>query len=217
MNAILRVAVCCAVLLGCGCGGALRDSIVGERNHQGDLAYQSHNLTDAAIAYRLALRLAPQDEHARAGLAAVQLRIADQLYRKSDFDGALAALSIAAKYDQQSVRLAELKPAIAQARIKREIVVSNYPTYAETGRSLRRSYLQLKAETATIVAALERFDYNYDSAELVAAIKASYALHDEVGKLTNRLVTYRQLVESGSPERSAAQPLAPAASLLPLP
>ena len=65
------------------------------------------------------------------------------------------------------------------------------------------------------MAALQRFDYNYDSAEAVKAIGASYALRDEVGKLTNRLVTYRQLVESGSPERAAAEPLAPAASPAP--
>jgi tetratricopeptide (TPR) repeat protein len=217
MTRILRAAVCGAAFLLSGCAGTLTHYIVDTRNHQGDLAYQAHNFADAATAYRLALRLAPQDEHARAGLAAVQLHIAAELFQKSDFDGALTALAVAAKYDPQSVRLAELKSDIGQARIKREIVVSNYPTYAETGRSLRRAYLQLKAETATIVAALQRFDYTYDSEQLVSAIKASFALRDEVGKLTNRLVTYRQLVESGSPERAAPEPLAPAASLLPLP
>jgi len=42
-------------------------------------------------------------------------------------------------------------------------------------------------------------------------------LHAEIGRLTARLDNYRQLVEAGSPERSDQAPLAPAASLLPLP
>jgi hypothetical protein len=36
-------------------------------------------------------------------------------------------------------------------------------------------------------------------------------------RLTLRLINYRQLVEAGTPDRAAGEPLAPAASLLPFP
>jgi tetratricopeptide (TPR) repeat protein len=191
--------------------------IVATRNHQGDLALANQNFTDAALAYRLALRVAPNDEHARAGLAAVQLQIAAQEYQHSLFDDALGALAVAAKYDPDSVRLAELKIEVEQARVKREIVLSNYPTYSETGMALRKSYAQLRKESNAIVTTLQRFDYTYDSTELQKAIAESNLLNTEVAHLTARLVSYRQLVESGSPEKAGQSALAPAASLLPLP
>ncbi|GAC1299904.1 MAG: hypothetical protein NVSMB19_05300 [Vulcanimicrobiaceae bacterium] len=200
-----------------GCSGSVSSFIVGTRNHQGDLALANKNLPDASTAYRLALRLSPDDAHARAGLADVQLQIAAQDYTLSKFDDGLAALAIAAKYQPDSVRLAQLRTEIEQARVKRAIVVSNYPTYGETGLAIRRSYAGLRKESNAIVATLQRFDYSYDSNELIKAIRASERLNSEVARLTSRLVAYRQLVESGSPERSGDVPLAPAASLLPLP
>jgi len=200
-----------------GCAGDIAQFIVASRNHQGDLALQHKNFTDAALAYKLALRVAPNDEHARSGLAAVQLQIAYQEYTLSKFDDARAALAEAAKYDPENVRLAELKEAVEQARVKREIALSNYPTYKETGLALRRSYAQLRHESNAIVAALQRFDYSYDANELDRAIQQSNQLANEVARLTSRLVIYRQLVESGAPEKSGQTTLAPAASLLPLP
>jgi tetratricopeptide (TPR) repeat protein len=200
-----------------GCAGGISDFIVQQRNAQGDTALDHGNLTDAQLAYRLAVQVDPQDAHARAGLAAVQLKIAAELFTESKIEDALAALAVAAKYDPDSVRLAELRSEIEEARVKREIVVSNYPTYKETGRALRRSYTQLKTQTGAIVAALQRFDYTYDSDNLTTAIRSAYELNADVTRLTARLVSYRQLVESGAPERAADAPLAPAASLLPLP
>lgn len=221
MTRIVRTIISAALLATSpalpGCAGPIAQAIVETRNHQGDLALENRNYNDAALAYRLALRIAPDDEHARAGLAAVQLRIAAQEYELSKFDEALEALAVAAKYDPDSVLLVELKTQIEQARVKREIVLSNYPTYKETGLALRKSYFQLPKETNAIVASLQRFDYSYDSSELLRAIRQSNELNAEVAHLTARLVNYRQLVEAGSPERSAQAPLAPAASLLPLP
>jgi tetratricopeptide (TPR) repeat protein len=219
MLPLLRTLGLGVALLGAasGCSSGIREAIVTTRNHQGDVAMDNGNFADAALAYRLALQLAPTDEHARAGLSDVQLRIADQLYQNSKFDEALAALAIAAKYDPQSVRLAALRSEVDDARLKREIVVSNYPTYRETGIGLRRSYSQLKTQSAEVLAALQRFDYTYDAAQLGKAIHASYELNQEVGRLTGRLITFRQLVESGSPAKAADVPFAPAASLLPLP
>ena len=205
------------VLTSSGCARSITQYIVATRNHQGDVAFEHKNPTDAALAYQLALRVDPKNEHARAGLAAVQLQIAAQLFVASKFDDALEALAVAAKYDPESVRLAELRSEIEQARVKREIVLSNYPTYRETGLGLRRSYAQLRVQSNAIVATLQRFDYTFDANELTKAIKASNVLSADVGRLTTRLTNYRQLVEAGSPDRSGATPLAPAASLLPLP
>ncbi|GAC1307179.1 MAG: hypothetical protein NVS2B3_09220 [Vulcanimicrobiaceae bacterium] len=216
-RSVLALALALVALPLGGCSSGITTFIVGTRNHQGDLALANKNLPDASTAYRLALRLAPGDAHARAGLADVQLQIAAQDYTLSKFDDALAALAVAAKYEPDSVRLAELRTRVGEARVKRAIVVSNYPTYAETGLALRRAYAALRKESDAIVATLQRFDYSYDSAELGRAIDASHRLSADVGRLTARLASYRQLVESGSPERSVGTPLAPAASLLPLP
>jgi tetratricopeptide (TPR) repeat protein len=217
-SAFRRIALALALSAGVtGCASDLRQAIVATRNHQGDAAFANRSYSDAALAYRLALQLAPQDEHARAGLAQVQLELAGQLYEASKFDDALQALEVAAKYDPQSVRLAALRSDIEGARVKREIVVSNYPTYRETGSGLRRSYAQLKIQNGLILAALQRFDYTYDSGELTKAIRASFELNEEVGRLTARLINYRRSVESGSAPGSDDSAAASGGSLLPLP
>jgi tetratricopeptide (TPR) repeat protein len=213
-NAALALALAAGIT---GCASDLRQAIVTTRNHQGDAAFANRNYTDAALAYRLALQLAPEDEHARAGLAQVQLELADQLYQASKFDDALQALDVAAKYDPQSVRLSALRSEVESARVKREIVVSNYPTYRETGTGLRRSYAQLKEQNGLILAALQRFDYTYDSAELTKAIRQSYALGEDVSRLTSRLINYRRSVESGSAPEADDSASTAAGSLLPLP
>jgi len=203
-----------------GCAGSIQHWIVDTRNRQGDVALARRSLPEAQLAYRLALRVDPNDPHARDGYSAVAIAIADQNFRAAHFDDALEALASAAKYDPQSVRVQALRSQIEQAKLKREIVISNYPLYAETGTQIRHSYLGLKSINARIIATLQRFNYNYDTGELSRAIRDSYALNSEVVKNTNRLLAYRQLVESGVPEsvkdRSSGA-LAPSSSLLPLP
>lgn len=219
MSSALRLAsfALALVMTTSGCAGGIARFIVTTRNHQGDLSFEHQNPMEAAVAYKLALRVDPTNGHARAGLAAVQLQLARQAYVASKFDDALAALAVAAKYDPDRVRLAELRSKIEEARVKREIVLSNYPTYHETGLGLRRAYAQLHLESNSIVATLQRFDYNFDANELAKAIRASNQLGADVARLTTRLTNYRQLVEAGSPERAADSPLVPAASLLPFP
>jgi tetratricopeptide (TPR) repeat protein len=217
VNRTIRLFALAGLLLaGSGCVGDLRQTIVATRNQQGDEAVAVANFADAAVAYRLALQLDPSDEHARTGLAEVQLRIADQLYKTSRFEEALAALEVAAKYDPQSVRLTALRSEIESAKVKREIVVANYPAYKETGFAIRRAYVLLKTQSARIVGTLQRFDYTYDSAALSKAIRDSYELNADVGRLTNRLTAYRHSVDSGALE-SGEEGSAAAGSLLPLP
>jgi len=217
LRAVALIIACTALPLGTsGCAPAIVSWIVSERNQQGDVALRRGNYPDASVAYQLALRLDPANVHARTGLTAVQIRLAQTLFAASRFDEAIDALAVAARWTPGDDRVTTLHNEIVQAQIKRDIVVSNYPSYKVTAASLRRSYTQLKTQNQAILAALKRFDYTYDTADLSAAIRQSYALNEEVARLTNRLQQYRQLVESGVPEHGAEN-LAPPASLLPLP
>ncbi|HEY5349025.1 MAG TPA: hypothetical protein VIJ64_04805 [Candidatus Lustribacter sp.] len=205
-----------ALLATTGCASSIASWIVRTRNHQGDLALKRGNSADASIAYQLALRVDPTDAHARTGLVGVQVRIAQQVFAASRFDDAVKALAVADRYAPRDARIEALRAQIEQAEIKRDIVVSNYPSYRETGAGLRRSFTQLRTQAGQIAAALHRFDYTYDSNELSQAIRQSYEFDSQVTRLTDRLIQYRQLVDSGVPER-ADTAIASPASLLPLP
>lgn len=216
---LLALLLVCALLpLGStGCAASAAQWIVRTRNHQGDIALAHGNYPDASVAYQLALKIEPANAHARDGLIGVQLRLAQKDFAASLFDNALDELAVAAKYSPRDERVQGMRAQIEQAQIKRDIVLSNYPAYKVTGTAIRRSYAQLKGQAQQISNALRRFDYTYDTADLSAAIRQSYALDAEVTQLTNRLTQYRQLVESGVPEAGGDNNLAPPASLLPLP
>jgi hypothetical protein len=200
-----------------GCATTISSWIVQTRDHQGDVALVHQNAADASVAYQLALRVDRADAHARAGLVTVQARIAQQLFTTSRFDDAVKALDVAARYAPGDVRIDALRSQIEQAEIKRDIVVSNYPSYRETGSGLRRSFTAVKTQSQEVSNALRRFDYTYDSTELTQAIRQSYELSSQVTRLTERLIQYRQLVDSGVPETVDATAIAAPASLLPLP
>jgi tetratricopeptide (TPR) repeat protein len=210
------LAVVVTVLL-TGCAGSIERWIVDTRVHQGDASLAHGNVRDAALAYRLALRVDPTDARARAGFVEAAATLAQVQYTKGAFDEALATVEGGLGIDPQSVRLAELKTTIDEAKIKREIVISNYPTYHATGLEIQRAYVQLNANNALLVRSLKRFGFTFDADDLTAAIKRSYELQLDIVKNTNRLIVYRQLVTSGVPE-APSQPTAPGTtSLLPLP
>jgi tetratricopeptide (TPR) repeat protein len=211
------VAASCGALLLVGCAGSIERWIVDTRVHQGDVALTRGNARDAALAYRLALRVDPRDAQARAGFVEAAAQLARLEYGKGNFDDALATVDGGLGVDPQSARLAALKTTIEQAKLQREIVVSNYPTYRAGGLELQRAYAQLNVTNAMLLRSLKRFGYTFDAADLAAAIKRSYELQLELAKNTNRLVLYRQLVTSGAPEMPAASTTFGAASLLPLP
>ena len=200
-----------------GCATSIAHWIVQTRDHQGDVALAHRNFADASVAYQLALKIDPTDKHAAAGLISVQVRLAQTAFAESKFDEAITALLIAAKVSPHDERVEALRSQIEQAEIKREIVVSNYPAYRETGAALQRAYAQVKTQSQAIVATLHRFDYTYDSNELSQAIRESYELDAQIVRLTDRLIQYRQLVDSGVPEDTDTNAQAPPASLLPLP
>ena len=211
------IALALATLLLTGCAGSVQNWIVGTRVHQGDVALDRGNVRDAELSYQLALRVDPANERARSGYIQAAGDLAQAEYAQGQFEDALATINNALKLDPGSVRLSALKTAIEQARLKREIVISNYPTYHEAGVQLQRSYEQLDLTNKVILASMKRFGYTYDTSDLTTAIKRSYELEIEVAKNTNRLITYRQVVGSGVPENVRETTTSNAASLLPLP
>ncbi len=175
------------------------------------------NVRDASLAYRLALRVDPNDQQARSGYVEAAAALARVQYSKGGFDDALATVDRGLAVDPQSAPLAAMKATIDQAKLKREIVVSNYPTYHAAGLEIQRAYQQLNATNALLLRSLKRFGYTFDSDDLTAAIKRSYELQLDAAKNTNRLIVYRQLVTSGVPEAPSQSTTFGAASLLPLP
>ncbi len=184
------------------------------RNQQGDAGLQHGSYQDASLAYRLALRIDPHDAHARAGLVEVQLRIAEQQYRAAKFEDALTSIAVAAKYDPQSVRLAELRSEIEQAassaRSSCRIIPPTRRPAASCSARTRNCRCQREDHRR-----LQRFSYSFDSAQLTQAIQNSYELGEELQKNTNRLIIFRQLVSPGARGRQRADRAG--ASLLPLP
>ena len=211
----MLLASCAAFVVG-GCAGPVQNWIVDARMHQGEVALERGNVKDALLSYRLALRIDPADERARAGFVQTSADYAQLLYTKGAFDDALAAIADGLKYDPSSVRLEALKGQIEDAKLKREIVISNFPTYKDAGVSLQRAYAHLDVANKEILANLKRFSYTYDTDDLTTAIKNSYDLELEVARITNRLIAYRQVVSSGVPETTHAT-TGVNASLLPLP
>lgn len=217
MRALAFAVLASTLLATTGCAGGISRWIVQTRNHQGDVAVEHANAQDASVAYQLTLRIDPSNAHARTGLVGVQAQLAQKLFIASRFEDAVKALNVAARYAPGDARIEALRSQIEQAEIKREIVVSNYPAYKETGAALQRAYAQVQTQSQAIVATLHRFDYTYDSNELSQAIRESYELDAQIVRLTGRLIQYRQLVDSGVPEDSDTNAVAPPASLLPLP
>ncbi|MBV8600602.1 MAG: hypothetical protein JO359_03450 [Candidatus Eremiobacteraeota bacterium] len=213
----------CALLLGgallseTGCAGAVESWIVRTRDAQGDRALQRGNLHDAALAYKLALDVSPADRHARAGAVAVQLSLAQGAYRNGKLEEAFAELDVAERIEPKNPYVVDLREQLSEARLKREIVLSNYPTYKASAQEIVRAYIQLRTVDQQIIASLRRFGYTYDTIDLNKAIDGSSLLGAEVAKNTARLVQFRQAVESGATAESPGQALAPPSSLLPLP
>ncbi len=213
-----RLSATLALALGLtGCSGAIQQWIVNARVHQGEIALERSDVRDAELAYRLALRVDPNDPRAQSGYVRAAAGVAQAQYAKGNFEDALSTIHDGLVVDPESVRLAALKRTIEAARLEREIVVSNYPSYREAGSALARSYEQLQVTNAQLVRSLKRFSNTFDDADLVSAIKRSYELQLDVAKNANRLIQYRQLVTSGVPA-SASEAAAPSTtSLLPLP
>ena len=199
-----------------GCAGAVESWIVRTRDHQGDRALAAGNIKDAALAYRLALQIDPNDAHARSGAISVQLELAEEAYRTGKLEEAINQLSVALKIAPKDPSVIDLQQQLSEARLKREIVISNFPAYQAAGQDLIRSYVQLRTLNEAIVTSLKRFQYSYDTVDITKAIENSSELTADMTRNTARLVRFRQVVETGTGQ-SEAEHLAAPSSLLPLP
>lgn len=218
MNCIRPVLCAAALALATsGCASSVQRWIVDTRIHQGDSALERGSLHEAATAYRLALRISPNEPRARAGFSNVSASIADADFRTGNYDDALATINSAQKYDPGNVRLLALRSQIDDARLKRAIVLSNYPTYRPAGAEIQAAYDALRLQDKLIAHSLHRFAYTYDTQDLTRAIEDSYELQRALTRATNRLILYRQLVQSGVPAADKSAAATVSGSLLPLP
>jgi len=217
MRRRLAAAVVLAAFALTGCAGSVESWIVRTRNNQGDRALGIGNLKEAALAYRLALEVDPKDAHARAGAVSVDLALASIAYRNGKLEEAREELAQAAKIDPQNPSVVDLREQLDQARLKREIVLSNYPTYKAAGQEIIASFSKLRTLDQTIITSLKRFNYTFDTIDLNKAIEGSYELGADVTRNSARLIQFRQAVESGVGSELRNATLAPPSSLLPLP
>ena len=207
--AALSIALSCA-----GCGGAAR-WMVDLRTSQGDAALKSGNVAEALGEYELALRLDKKNVRARAGLATALALRAKEEFANSKLDAAGADIAQALEYAPSDSVAQALSTQIEQAKIRREVVLSNYPLYETMGASIADGLKTIVSANKEIAKQLKAFRADYDTDHLTRAIVDSYNLESEANRSTQRLISYRALVQSGAETHAAAQAQAP--ELLPIP
>jgi len=213
---IAAVIIASAAIAVSGCAGALTQWMVDLRTSQGDSAAAHDSLLEAQKEYALALKLDPHNEHARVGLARALFLQARLDFVGSKLDQAQLDIQEARKYAPDDASMQALANQIDQAKIRREIVLANYPLYEAVGTSLTDSLKTLTASQKEIAKQLKAFESDFDTGHLTKAIVASYDLEDEAHRVTARIASYRGLVSSGAPKsRAPAQSETP--NLLPIP
>src|SRR5579863_3846688 len=203
-KSIVLFCLVAACIASSGCAGPITQWMINLRTAQGDSALARPNLPEAEKEYRLALALDPKNAHARAGLAKVLY-----LRAKVDFAGSLldeaadeSAQSLA--YGPDDAAALALANEISQAKIRREIVISNYPLYGSINAAVAPSFKAITESNRVIQKEVKQFSSDFDTTHLTKAIVASYDLEDEVHRLGLRLITYRGYVTSGQTKATAA-------------
>ncbi len=208
------IAVCMAVQT--GCAGPVTRWMVNLRTAQGDSALARPNLAEAEKEYRLALALDPRNAHAKAGLAKVLYLRARTEFGSSQLDAAAEDITQSLRYAPDDAAALALANEIEQAKIRREIVQTNYPLYGSITAALVPAFRQVAASSKEIQKQVKAFSNDFDAAHLTKAILQSYDLEDEVHRITLRLIAYRGYVTSGQ-AKGAAPAAANAPALLPIP
>lgn len=199
-----------------GCAGSMTGWLVNLRDSQGDSALENKNYVEAEKEYRLALALVPKDKRARAGLAQVLYERARTNFIASKLDYAQAEIQDALKYAPDDPNAQGLASEIEQAKIRRDIVISNYPSYEAVGASISASLKSITAANKDIQKQVKSFGYDYDPAHLTKALSEVYDLQDEMSRISQRLISYRSLVQAGAPKAQVPLP-AETTNLLPIP
>lgn len=218
-NAVIIVVIALAIGLALsarGLAGAVAGWITELRVQQGDAALESGNVVEAQREYELALALNPANAAAKTGLTRALYLRAKALFAASKLDDAHALITRAVKLGPDDPSVQALASEIEQARIRRDIVIGNYPTYGSTLTSIRALLKGLTASQKVIDLKLKDFSTTFDSATLVSATLEAYQLEEEAHRVTQRLISYREQVEGGA---NRAKPPADTAapSLLPIP
>jgi tetratricopeptide (TPR) repeat protein len=214
-RALVAVALACSLCCA-GCAGSITQWMIGMRNSQGDTALANGNVQDAEKEYRLALALNPHNSHARAGLAEVLYLTAKQDFAGSKLDEAALEIGQSLQYGPDNAAALALSNEIGQAKIRREIVISNYPLYGSINAALAPAFKAVSESNYLMAKEVKAFANDFDTAHLTKAIANSYDLEDEIHRIRSRLITYRAYVLSGSAKAtSAAGTSGPA--LLPIP
>jgi tetratricopeptide (TPR) repeat protein len=214
-QAVIACAVLCAVFSS-GCAGPITQWMVNLRNSQGDAALARPSLPEAEKEYRLALALDPKNAHARAGLGKVLYLRAKVDFTQSMLDEAADEITQSLKYAPDDATALALSNDISQAKIRREIVISNYPLYGSINAALAPTFKSISESSKAIQKEVKSFSSDFDTTHLTKAIIASYDLEDEVHRMSQRLVTYRGYVTSGQ-AKAATSTESTAPSLLPIP
>lgn len=211
-------ALVAAVLLSLtGCTSAFRDRIVDLRNAQADTALENHHIAEAENEYRLALGLSPNNEHARAGFVRAAYLLAKEDYADGKIDDAALEVQRGLKYAPKDAGLLDLAAAIDQARIRRDVVVGNFPSYKTIGDGISALLGANALSSKEIQRELHLFHTDYDVAHLRKAIELSYELEDEQHRVTQRLIAYKGQIEAGAPVQTQTTPRGESPGLLPIP
>jgi tetratricopeptide (TPR) repeat protein len=214
---VFAIAASAGALMLCGCSGIFEDQIVALRNSQADAALQSQNVAEAEKEYGLALALAPNDEHARTGLAQSLYLHAKANLAAGDIDEAYIEVQKALKYAPKDAAVLDLASAVDDAKIRRDIVVSNFPSFKSSSDAISALLKANGQANKDIQLQLHDFHIDFDTAHLAKAIAQSYDLEEEQHRVTQRLIAYKGQVESGAPGQARAQPQVETPGLLPIP
>ena len=162
-------------------------------------------------------RVEPANAHARAGLVAVQARIAQTLFAGLEVRGRGRRRSTWPRGTRRATSAStRLRPQIEQAEIKRDIVVSNYPSYRETGDGD-------PAFSSTCASASKQIAVRCAVSTTPTTAPTSPPRSGRATSSTKRSAPHEPAValpparRSGVPENADAAAVAPPASLLPLP
>lgn len=213
----LILAAVAAVLATAGCTSTFKDRIVDLRNAQADAALDNHNIVEAEKEYGLALSLAPDNEHARAGLIRALYLHAKDNYANGKIDDAAVEVQRGLKLAPKDAGLLDLASAIDQARIRRDVVVGNFPSYKTIGDGISSLLTANALSGKDIQRELHLFHTDYDVAHLRKAITMSAVLEDEQHRVTQRLIAYKGQIEAGAPVETQSTSQSESPGLLPIP
>ncbi|MBV8083026.1 MAG: hypothetical protein JO347_12615 [Candidatus Eremiobacteraeota bacterium] len=213
---MLAALAVCTLGLG-GCSSLFSDRIVDLRNAQADAALQTNNIVEAEKEYALALALAPNNDHARNGLAHVAYLHAQADIEAGNIDEAQIEINKALKYAPKDSAALDLASVIDQARIRRDVVVANFPAYKASSDVIREMLKANALSNKSIDQQLHQFNTDYDAAHLRKAIALSTDLQDEDQRVTARLGALRAQIEAGAPGETRVQSTEEVPGLLPIP